>query len=202
VYDIQLAASSDGVTVKVSYGRRGGNQKVETKTPEGPVTQDAALKIAVSLLKSKIRGGYRPVDAGEKEPSTIMQAIEAVDTGLRPQLLSAVGDDPFEVADLLNSPVHAAQEKMDGERRMLMVGTALEVVGANRRGIAVPVPDGLSREVLAIGRLVTLDGEAMGEEFWAFDLLSLDGEDLRNSSFERRVALLQNLPFEWFSLKR
>lgn len=83
------------------------------------------------------------------------------------------------------------QEKANGERRTLLVKDG-QVQGVNKLGLLVDVPESWVSE---FGRLFSadIDGEQVGEEFFAFDLLRLGDLDLRQESFDTRYVTLESL---------
>jgi len=111
-------------------------------------------------------------------------------TGLVPMLLNAI--EPEEAAQLLQNPDWCMQEKFDG-RRLLIEKTGDKIVGCNRRGLAISLPFPFIRDVARIQRDLVFDGESVGDTFHVFDLLELDGEDLRPRPLKQRLLELINV---------
>ena len=57
-YHASIEPDGDGYVVNFAYGRRGGNLKEGTKTPE-PVDYETAKKIYDKLVESKLAKGYQ-----------------------------------------------------------------------------------------------------------------------------------------------
>lgn len=85
----------------------------------------------------------------------------------------------------MRDPNFVVQQKFDGERRMLkQESISGQAIGGNRRGLEVPIP--LEIAASMPGVVCTLDGEIIGTHFHAFDLLELDGKDLRGVAYGLR----------------
>jgi bifunctional non-homologous end joining protein LigD len=86
------------------------------------------------------------------------------------------------------------QEKKDGVRLMVRAFYG-EVIGSNRKGLIVPISAAIEAGVkeLVGGGEAVLDGEAIGDVYHVFDLLEIDGEDLRSCGVEERWFRLQTL---------
>ena len=85
------------------------------------------------------------------------------------------------------------QEKFDGRRALIRLLDG-EVAGINRSGLVVALPEAIAQAVAGAGvTSLLLDGELLGDGFVAFDLLELDGTNLRERTYELRLALLTSL---------
>lgn len=194
VYLISLEGTGESWSVNFSFGRRGGPLKAGTKTPN-PVNHGSAKAIYDKLVGEKVKKGYRAdADAAPSVLSPIIAGTEARDTGIRPQLLNPIDDSELEA--LLRDDDFVVQTKHDGERRMIIVEDR-EVRATQRAGLLVPVSQSI---VAAFGPIVregwgrtVIDGEDMGAGFVAFDLLELDGRDLRGQGFTARHTKLDAL---------
>ena len=60
----------------------------------------------------------------------------------------------------------------------------------SRRGLMCGIPSVLVNEVRNIPGDCLIDGESIGEVFWAFDILSLHGRDLRSQPYRDRLFAL------------
>jgi bifunctional non-homologous end joining protein LigD len=89
----------------------------------------------------------------------------------------------------LHNPDWFMQEKMDGVRQIVecRAGT---VTAGNRNGLTVAVSAAIAEAVLALDPDCVLDGEAIGDVYWPFDLLSFDGNDITHRSATYRLQLL------------
>ena len=82
------------------------------------------------------------------------------------------------------------QEKFDG-KRILIRKDGDQVIGINRKGLAVALPQPIAEQARTIGgRQWLMDGEAVGDIYVAFDLLEQDDMDLRKEPYSRRLEAL------------
>jgi len=184
VYRAELAAQDGGWVVRFAYGRRGSTLTTGTKTPY-PVSRQEAEDIYNQLIKSKTAKGYTPGEDGT--PYTSTETAEK-NTGITPQLLNpAENPRPFITAD-----AWCAQPKHDG-RRMLLRKQGELITGINRRGLVCGVPQPIHEAACSIESDFLIDGEAVGDVLHAFDILELDGEDLRPVPYRLRLVELLNL---------
>ena len=68
-----------------------------------------------------------------------------------------------------------------------------KITGINRLGLAVALPETLIKDCNNCDIDFTLDGEAIGDTLVAFDLLFIDGEDIRGLRYMDRHLRLMNL---------
>jgi bifunctional non-homologous end joining protein LigD len=190
VYHLDLVASGGGWIVNYANGRRGSTLATGTKTAAGPVAYPAARKIYDSVLREKLGKGYVPT--GEAA-ATYVQA-DRNHSGIQCALLNPVELEDAE--SFLSDPEWFAQEKHNG-RRMLMrkVGDVLD--GINRKGLTVGYPASMATPLLPIRQDFVIDGEAIGETIYVFDVLEASGHpagpDLRHLPCEQRLAILADL---------
>ena len=176
-----------GYIVTFAYGRRGGTLATGTKTAK-PVDFETAKRIFDKLVQEKVAKGYRP--AATQTGQVVYQAgrLDQRVTGILPQLLNAV--DENEAQALLSDPFWWMQEKHDG-RRVLIEKSAGSVTGINRRGLSIALPATVAEHVRALkGDRFVLDGEAVGESYFVFDLLEHDGRDLRAAAYRERLGAM------------
>jgi bifunctional non-homologous end joining protein LigD len=186
VYHIQLDQTDGGFVVNFQFGRRNNTLQSGAKTP-APVTYGKAKNIYDRLAAEKKGKGYV-----EDEDGTPYQNSEHAgrQSGLLPHLLNPI--DEARVDELIASSDWCMQEKKDGWRLLARkAGDAIE--GINRKGMFVGMSSTIEQAVRRIGGDLVLDGEAIGDVYWAFDLLELDREDLRGSSVARRFGKLSPL---------
>ena len=185
-YHVRLEAKGDGFVVNIAFGRRGSTLSTGTKT-SAPVYYDAALMIFDKLVREKKAKGYT-----EGENGTPYQHSDKASqvSGLVPQLLNGI--DEIEVARLTSNPSWGMQEKKDG-RRMLVRSEPGSVTGINKKGLIVAVPETIARSAVELPGYFVLDGESIGDYLHAFDLLFLNGEDLRAKPYRQRFIALLNL---------
>jgi bifunctional non-homologous end joining protein LigD len=186
VYQAAIEPEGQLFVVDFAFGRRGSTLTTGTKTAS-PVDYDRAKKIYDKLVREKMAKGYTQGPNG-----TLYQHTEKEErvSGILPQLLNPIDED--EAKRLLKDPVWAMQEKLDG-RRMLVRKTAAEVHGINRKGLLIGLPETVFGSARSISSNFVLDGECVGDHFYAFDLLEWDGEDLRPVAYQRRLVKLSSL---------
>jgi bifunctional non-homologous end joining protein LigD len=174
-YQLRLVAEGDGYRVLTQYGPIGGRQTAGEKTAGGPVPLAQAEKVFEKEHKARLAKGYRVV--GDAPPE-LQAATTAVDSGARPQLLNAI--DRADIEAYLLDPDWMMQIKFDGERVLIRRHEG-RIEGINRKGQLRPLPIEVVSviEDLRCGDGTLLDGELIGTTYCAFDLLALDGSDLR-----------------------
>lgn len=177
-YNVQLQKEGDDYVVNFQYGRRGSALKGGTKTPT-PVSEATATKIYDKLVNEKLREGYI-----EGAPGTAVAPASKKEIKELPQLLNPVDDASY----YINNDDYLAQEKFDGDRRMLD-SSSQEVAGINRKGQNVILPVAI---VKSVNKNFTIDGEIIEDRLYVFDILSLDGEDTKHLPCIDRVALLNS----------
>jgi bifunctional non-homologous end joining protein LigD len=187
VYQASLQPEGDGFVVHFAFGRRGTALQTGTKT-QTPVSYARAKSIYDKLVKEKEAKGYTPGADGTPYRHTD-KAQQA--TGILPQLLNPITSD--EAARLVIDPGWCLQEKFDGRRTLLRKEADGTVSGINRQGLVVSLPETFITAAAALPGSFLLDGEAMGDALVAFDLLELDGGDLRSLPCRERLLLLLQL---------
>ncbi|MDD2708121.1 MAG: WGR domain-containing protein [Verrucomicrobiae bacterium] len=186
VYQAAIEPSNGGFVVNFAYGRRGAPLQCGTKT-QSPVSYQEAKAIYTQLVQSKTAKGYTPGQDGTPYAQTA--AGERV-SGIHCQLLNAIDADA--VDPFLDDTAYLMQEKFDG-KRLLLQKTGQAVTGINRKGLITGIPTSLRESALAYPHDFLMDGEAIGDTLHAFDLLSLDGRDIRTLPYEKRLVKLLNL---------
>ncbi len=202
VYHAAIEPKDSGFIVSFAYGRRGSTLTTGTKT-NGPVPLEQAQAIHRKLVSSKLAKGYKPDGGSDIDSATPYQqnGNEGHDSGIRCQLLNPV--DESELAHLLNDKRHCLQEKYDG-RRLLVRKQGDGITGINRRGLVVAIPDSIRKDVAGLHTdAFLIDGEAVGDTLHVFDLLELNGSDLRGQRYADRYAtMVQVIPSDRWALRR
>lgn len=188
IYKAALEKVDEQYLVNFAYGRRGSTLKTGTKTKVA-VPYEKAKKIYDKLIKDKKAKGYVPNEDGQTQ---YIHDSDQVNTGIHCQLLNPL--EETELIALIEDDDWWAQEKKDG-RRMLIQKTD-EVTAINRKGLSIGAPESIVHAAKKINRAFTIDGEAVGETLFAFDLLALDGKDIRSKSYQERLQLLETLAFD------
>ena len=185
-YHVRLEAQGDGFVVNTAFGRRGSTLSTGTKT-SAPVSYDTALHLFERVVQEKQAKGY---SLGESGTPYQHSANASQVSGLLPQLLNAV--DEAQVARLVSDPRWAMQEKKDGKRLLLRKEDGV-ITGINKLGLTVSVPETVVHRANKLAGDFVMDGESIGDYLHAFDLLFLNGRDLRGESCNRRYTALLNL---------
>lgn len=187
VYHIQIVDLGDSsYKVNFQYGRRGSTLKQESKTATG-VALEEAQKIYGKIIKEKMAKGYQPATSSE-QTQELAQVIEQKKTGIYPKLLNPI--DYEQTQDLVEDENWFMQEKFDGERRILCSDGA-SGSGVNKKGMSVAIPASLEQIAKSMDVAFIVDGEQIGDNYYLFDILELDGEDLRQKSAIERLKIIQ-----------
>jgi bifunctional non-homologous end joining protein LigD len=186
-YHAQLVEAKGGYVVNFQFGAIGQALKGGTKTPE-PVSLIEADKIYTKLVKEKMGKGYSEGD--HKGDYTEVNATQKKEVIILPQLLNTIED----VEEYLNDDRYLAQEKMDGERRMVLYDGVDNAIGLNKKGTEVPLPVEIVKALKGKKQMV-LDGEMIGETFFVFDILLHDGHDLKSHTCVDRIFNLNLISF-------
>jgi bifunctional non-homologous end joining protein LigD len=185
IYQAAVSEQDGGYVVNFAFGRRGSTLQTGTKTFT-PVPFDQAKKIYDKLVREKTAKGYTPGANGTPYSGT-ENAQRA--TGILPQLLNPI--DEAQVERLLADPTHWMQQKHDGKRVIIQVGE--KIVGVNRKGLTIALPQSITESAAAIRSPCILDGEAVGDRYFAFDLISVNGVDQRSRQYSKRHEALFKL---------
>ena len=175
---------NDSFVVNFAYGRRGSTLTTGTKT-KAPVDYASAKKIYDKLVKSKTSKGYIP---GEDGPQYVTNA-DTKDTGIQCQLLNFI--EETKVTQLINDKTWWAQEKYDGKR--MLIRKTDTIIAINRTGISVGAPDIILKCAGHIEPTYLIDGEAVGEKLFAFDLLEINNTDVKSIPYSQRLLHLESL---------
>ena len=184
-YHAEIVQVADGHVVNFRYGRRGAPLTVGTKT-SALVNFAQAKNIFDKLVKEKTAKGYTPDVSGVAYQGTENAGIKS---GFTPQLLNPITED--EALRLIEDDCWAMQEKMDGERRAARAENG-RVIGANRKGLTVPLPQTIMDELqstAATGGAIFVDGEIIGDILYVFDLHIFNGERIHSLPWKERMRL-------------
>lgn len=191
VYQAQLKKSESGFLVNFQYGARGKSLRTGTKTAN-PIPYEKAKPIYDKLVASKTSKGYTPMESGVTYAGTEKAGDK---TNFQPQLLTPTSENDIE--DVLKSfgGKIGLQTKHDGERRGVIASK--EIVGANRTGLQVGLPETITQDIDALissgYSALDFDSEDMGDHLVIFDILTVKEDSLTSLSFEERTAHLQDL---------
>lgn len=185
-YHAEIIAVPGGHHVNYRYGRRGGTLASGTKTAS-PVDLPQAQKIYNKLVNEKTAKGYTPAHSGMP-----YQGTERADqkSDFIPQLLNPLTEEA--ALQLIANHDWAAQQKMDGERCAAHAENG-SVIGINRKGLVVPLPQAIEAELLAVGvdGAIRIDGELIGDTLHVFDMHVYQGQSLHAQPWLHRMRIAQ-----------
>ena len=184
VYQAAIEPAGEGFVVNFAYGRQGSTLATGTKT-FSPVDHDTAKKIFTKLVNEKKAKSYT-----EGESDTPYQHTDKQSSGILPQLLNPI--EEADVERLLSDDDYCAQEKFDG-RHILIRRQDAQIEGINKKGLLVGLPETVSNDIRHLPGNFIPDGESVGDDYHAFDLLELNGENLRPLRYHDRLKSLMNL---------
>ncbi|WP_196757795.1 RNA ligase family protein [Gluconobacter potus] len=184
---VQAPNPEEGWLVECWYGRHGKNLNQSLKTKK-PVPFEKAEQVFNKEFVARLSKGY--VVEGESNTATVAPPKESC--GVFGQLLNPISED--EVEFYMTDPGWIAEEKHDGERNSFTKKGDTVVVG-NRRGQVIPGNAQVVAELARHGRDFVIEGEVLPvtNQFIAFDLLELDGRDMRGEPHGIRAAELRQL---------
>jgi bifunctional non-homologous end joining protein LigD len=184
VYHAAIESDGELFVVHFAYGRRGSTLSTGAKT-SSPVDYETAKKIFTKLVNEKKAKGYT-----EGESGTPYQHTDKQSSGILPQLLNAIEEADME--RLLHDDDYCAQEKFDG-RHILIRKQDEHIEGINKKGLLVGLPESISNDIRNLPGSFIPDGESVGDDYHAFDLLELNGENVRPLPYRTRLTSLMNL---------
>lgn len=197
VYHASIVQSNGNFNVEYAFGRRGSMLSTGKKNAT-PVPYDDAKKIFDKLVKEKMAKGYTPGEDGTPYRHTDLEQRE---TGIRCQLPNPISEQELDA--YFSDPGWWMQEKKNG-KHLLVLKDGQKVVGINKKGLSVGIPETIHTQSLTIKENLIIDGEAIGDRIFAHDLLLLSGQDLRCMKFKERLLILeqliQKLPGNTFSI--
>lgn len=180
---------NDNYSIYFQYGRRGSTLTAGTKTQK-PVGEAQAGVIFEKLVKEKKAKGYTegesgtPYSGGDKADRT---------TDLFGQLLNPIDD----LKHIINDSNWCAQEKYDGKYMLLRYSegkvTAINKLGLEC-GVSQLIVDAYLTNLKSLGMAgeTVVHGEAIGDKFWAHDVLIWDGSDAKGLGYlTRHTSLLE-----------
>ena len=183
VYQCAIEPAGERFVVNFAYGRRGATLSTGTKT-NVPVDYDDAKRIFDKLVREKQAKGYT-----EGPDGTPYQHTDKQPSGIVPQLLNSIEEK--QVLDLMNDDAWCMQEKHNG-RRLVIRKLGQTITGINKKGNTTGLPLPVFDVVKQFDADATIDSESIGDVVYAFDLLELDGVDLRPWPYRERLAALMN----------
>ena len=188
-YHAEIVEVVGGNVVNFRYGRRGGTLTSGSKTTT-PVDFSQAQKIYDQLVKAKTAKGYTPDISGAAYQGTAQAGLK---TDFLPQLLNPITE--ADAMRLIQDDRWAVQEKMDGERRAAHAQDG-KVIGINRKGLIVPLPQCVADELLHVAvctGAIRVDGEIIGDILYVFDLHVYESESITAYPWLQRMRYAEAL---------
>ncbi len=185
IYSACIEDKNGGHVVNFAFGRRGSTLQTGTKTYV-PVSFDEAKKIYNKLVREKTGKGYTPGANGTSYSGTENAPRS---TGILPQLLNPMDENQLE--RLFDDSAYLMQEKKDGRRVIIQADD--RITGINRKGLTIGLPESIVKSAAEIGLPFIMDGEAIGDTYFAFDLLELSGTKCHTRPFQARLEMLSAL---------
>ncbi len=176
-------AGNNNFVVNFAFGRRGSTLKTGTKTKTA-VDYVSAKKIYDKLVKSKTAEGYILGAEG-----THYTDADTKDMGVQCQLLNFIEES--QVAQFIYDDDWWAQEKYDGKR--MLIHKTDSVTAINRKGSSVGAPETILNSADSVAPTYLVDGEAVGETLFVFDLLEIETRNIRSMAYSQRLSQLENL---------
>ena len=186
IYQAAIEAKDGGYVVNFAYRSRGTTLQAGSKT-QAPVDYVIAKGIYDKLVREKTAKGYTPGEDGTPYQHTDKHQKA---TGVHCQLLNAIEES--DIPRFIRDPAYWMQEKHDG-RRLLVQRHEGIITGINKLGLTVAVPETIETAAKAFAQDFILDGEAVGDVFHVFDLLSIDGYFTTALPYTGRCQYLINL---------
>ena len=120
----------------------------------------------------------------------------APDELIIPQLLTEI--EEIDVTSYLNNPEYGAQEKKDGRHITLQVIIDGPFLVRNKKGDTSTCAPEFEQSLRSLDRNLLIDGEHIGNKFHVWDLLEIDGVDIRELPYysptgASRYSLLKSL---------
>lgn len=200
-----LQKDEDAFEVIFAYGRRGSTLTHGAKTTS-PVPLEKAQKIYHKLVAEKAAKGYEvkkgisgrvfsypPLNEDSTGIPTVNVAAptQREKAGFQPHGLDPI--DESELNFFINSPRHIMQEKKNGERKVAEKTAEGTVRGVNKLGFVTSLMPDVAEAVSKMPNKTAIDGEAIGNVLYAFDMLEHSGKDLRELPYSQRLEMLEKV---------
>lgn len=192
VYQAVLKEENGGYVVEFAFGRRGSTLQSGTKT-QSPIEYEKAKKIYDKLIAEKTSKGYSP---GEEGTLYIGTSKEERISGVQCQLLNPITEE--ELSNYVKDPIWCFQEKFDGKRMLVRRSSEGKIEGINRKGLVVGIPSSIEQATSLLEEIFVLDGEAIGDKLYVFDLLHYESNDdkigdVRSLQYSERLKLMMKI---------
>jgi bifunctional non-homologous end joining protein LigD len=195
VYNVYLAELPDakGYIVNFENGKRGSTLTPGTKTLS-PVSLEKATAIFEKLVKEKVNGSshYKPIDGGNTASAQLGEVGVRKEADYAPMLPRLAGYEVKNIAHRLTDDGWGAQQKFDGERVMVLSDKGA-ISGIQKTGYVRALPSHIEEAMPRHARTTLIDGELVGDNYYVFDALFVDGRDLRDQPYDERYQQAKRL---------
>ena len=187
-YHVHLKPEDTGWIVSFQYGKRGSALRDGRKTVLPITWQEAAEKYS-KVVRDQLKDGYTPNSSGAAYQDTPLGERLS---GITPMLLNIEGEESF--LALADHPDWFYQEKFDGERLMIRKNMDGPIEGINKKGLLVSMPlEIVQAAQTLLAQQFIIDSEWLGSKCAVFDLIELNGVDLRSHGALKRKNTLDTL---------
>lgn len=197
-YLAQLIDNCDGTyTAQSSFGPKGNLRSTAIQAQS--VSLEVAFKAYTKVIKSKLKGSsvYSIVSQSAPTEAVIASPVKAVTSPYQAQLLNSI-DSEEEALALYATGRFVMQQKMDGDRMSILLKNN-QITAYNRKGQYRGCPEALKQALASIeldGELF-IDGEIVGDVFYAFDLLYCGNTSCALLGYKKRIDLLKDMAFAY-----
>ena len=188
VYHLQLESVEEQWSVNAQWGRRGSALQSDAKVSS--VAYEEAKRVYDRIIREKTGKGYLITQATTNGGTPISVGLPSVKehSGHAPELLTPI-EEP-EALQLVQDASWWFQQKFDG-RRLAVQKTDGQYSGINKLGQLIPIDSRLTKCLESVqAQSFLVDGEITDSRFHLWDLLDINGTDLRIQPYEIRYARL------------
>lgn len=192
-YIASLEEKDGKYSVPFTYGRRGTAGQSGIKI-EGASLEEAQ-KVYGKLVNEKAAKGYKP-DSGVMQLTPYAGVVnDKKSTGLFSQLPNPI--DESEAERYINDSAFGAQEKHDGKKIILKYDHE-KIVASNKKGFECGYPAEFEKAMIEFCEnnnldTIILDGEAIGANYYVYDILNYNSVDQTHKGYNIRYTLLKSL---------
>ena len=188
VYHLQLESVEERWSVHAQWGRRGSALQSDAKV--SGVAYEEAKRVYDRIIREKTGKGYRIAQAttNGNTPISVGLPCDKEHSGHAPELLTPI-EEP-EALQFVQDASWWFQQKFDG-RRLAVQKTDGQYSGINKLGQLIPIDSRLTKCLESVqAQTFLVDGEITDSRFHLWDLLNINGTDLRIQPYEIRYARL------------
>jgi bifunctional non-homologous end joining protein LigD len=188
VYHVQLEGGQEQWSVHAQWGRHGSALQNDVKV--NGVAYEEAKRVYDRLIREKTGKGYQIAQGVTNGDTAVSVGLPATKeySGHTPELLTPI--DETDALRLVQDASWWFQQKFDG-RRLAVQKADGKYSGINKLGQSIPIDARLTKSLnLVQAQCFLVDGEITDSRFHLWDLLSINGTDLRIQPYEIRYARL------------